>query len=123
MRIKTSYIYIYGAISHNVHYEKGCSVSPYMPYHMSEKGVPHYGKASSTPSNGLFRPTEKAVRQHERAFSAPRTAADGTSEWLKRMRKRLFRVPRRNFPRNAVSISQICFVVFFYHENVYLCVL
>ncbi len=88
----------------------------------AKRYIPHYGKASSAPSNGLFRHTEKAVRQRERAFSAPRTAADGTSEWLKRMRKRLFRVPQRHFPRNAVSISQICFVVFFYYENVYLCV-
>ena len=55
MRIKTSYIYIYGAISHNVHYEKGCSVSPYMPYHMSEKGVPPYGKAFSGRQESPFR--------------------------------------------------------------------
>ena len=49
------YIYIYGAISHNVHYEKGCSVSPYMPYHMSEKGVPPYGKAFSGRQGSPFR--------------------------------------------------------------------
>lgn len=89
----------------------------------AKRYVPHDGKASSASSNGRFRTTEKALRQHERAFPAPRTPADGTSEWLKRKRKRLFRVPRRNFPRNTVFISQICFVVFFYHENVYLCVL
>lgn len=93
------------------------------PHGNAKRYVPHGGKASSAPSDGRFSTAEKAVRQHETAFSAPRTPADGTSERLKRARKRLFRVPQRHFPRNAVSISQICFVVFFYYENVYLCVL
>lgn len=68
MRIKTSYIYIYGAISHNVHYEKGCSVSPYMPYHMSEKGVPPYGKAFSGRQESPFRIAVKVIMCHGKAY-------------------------------------------------------
>lgn len=68
MRIKTSYIYIYGAISHNVHYEKGCSVSPYMPYHMSEKGVPPYGKAFSGRQESPFRIAVKVIMRHRIAY-------------------------------------------------------
>ena len=68
MRIKTSYIYIYGAISHNVHYEKGCSVSPYMPYHTSEKDVPPYGKAFSVRQKSPFRIAVKVIMRHGTAY-------------------------------------------------------
>lgn len=68
MRIKTSYIYIYGAISHNVHYEKGCSVSPYMPYHMSVKDVQPYGKAFSGRQESPFRIAVKVIMCHGKAY-------------------------------------------------------
>lgn len=68
MRIKTSYIYIYGAISHNVHYGKGCSVSPYMPYHTSVKDVPPYGKAFSGRQESLFRIAVKVIMRHRTAY-------------------------------------------------------
>lgn len=68
MRIKTSYIYIYGAISHNVHYGKGCSVSPYMPYHTSEKDVPPYGKAFSVRQKSPFRIAVKVIMRHGTAY-------------------------------------------------------
>lgn len=70
MRIKTSYIYIYGAISHNVHYEKGCFVSSYMPYHTSEKGVPPYGKAFSGSQESPFRIAVKVIMCHGKAYMA-----------------------------------------------------
>ena len=68
MRIKTSYIYICNVVTHNVHYGKGCSVSPYMPYHMSEKGVPPYGKAFSGRQESLFRIAVKVIMCHGKAY-------------------------------------------------------
>ena len=68
MRIKTLYIYIYGAISHNVHYEKGCSVSPYMPYHTSGKDVPPYGTAFSVRQESPFRIAVKVIMRHGTAY-------------------------------------------------------
>lgn len=68
MRIKTSYIYICNVVTHNVHYEKGCSVSPYMPYHTSEKGVPPYGKAFSVRQESPFRIAVKVIMCHGTAY-------------------------------------------------------
>ena len=68
MRIKTLYICIRGAVSYTVYYGKGCSVSPYMPYHMSEKGVPPYGKAFSGRQESPFRIAVKVIMRHRTAY-------------------------------------------------------
>lgn len=68
MRIKTSYICIRGAVSYTVYYGKGCSVSPYMPYHTSGKDVPPYGKAFSVRQESPFRIAVKVIMRHRTAY-------------------------------------------------------
>lgn len=68
MCIKTSYIYIRNAVSYTVHYGKGCSVSPYMPYHTSEKCVPPYGTAFSGRQESPFRIAVKVIMRHGTAY-------------------------------------------------------